>query len=291
MISTTSTRREAHPKNIGRFTVAARLKLAETVVIPSLLYNAEAFPYYTDKEIMEVERMQKDILTGILEVHKTSPYYSLLMETGWWAMSARLAYKKLMLYHNIVRSDEKRLIKKLMRVQETENRTTTWFGSIKVLIQKYGIKKDPKETVKSSWKKHVKERITNITEKEIRDICATKKKSRTVKDDIYKMKEYLQRETLQDVKKVLRYRVHMNSIPGNFKGKKREGICPLCSEQEGNTEHYFRCDKVQQLKEIWEVSEKELRTQDRKTMISIGCFMEKVETMLEPITKSNENNT
>ena len=97
-----TTRREANPQNVGVYAIDARLKLAETVVIPSVLYNAEAFPTYKDSEIKDLEQLQLSILVGILEVPSSTPYYPLLLETGWWTMRARLSYRKLMLYHNIL---------------------------------------------------------------------------------------------------------------------------------------------------------------------------------------------
>ena len=124
MISTTKA--EASPKTIGIYAAEGRMKLAETVVIKSILYNAEAFHHYTEDELQDLEKIQHTILTGILELPGSTPYYPLLMETGWWLMSARLAYKKLMLYQNIITSDNKRTTKRMIQVQQEERRTTTW---------------------------------------------------------------------------------------------------------------------------------------------------------------------
>ena len=38
-----SVKSDAHPRKIGTYAVEARLKLAEVVILPSILYNAEAF--------------------------------------------------------------------------------------------------------------------------------------------------------------------------------------------------------------------------------------------------------
>ena len=45
-----STKSEAHPRNIGVLAVDGRLNLAEIVMIPSLLHHVEAFHHYTEKE-------------------------------------------------------------------------------------------------------------------------------------------------------------------------------------------------------------------------------------------------
>ena len=95
MLSTT--RRQASPKNIGVYSMESRLKLAETVVLQSILVNVEGFPSYKDVEIKQLESVQLNILTDLLELPKTTPYCALLMEVGWWPMKDRLSYKKLML--------------------------------------------------------------------------------------------------------------------------------------------------------------------------------------------------
>merc|ERR1712096_152738 len=112
-----SIKRRASPKKIGVYSVEARLNLAEIVIIPSILHNVEGFPTYKNDEIKQLESIQLSILTGILELPKTTPYCALLMETGWWTMRARISYRRMMLYHNIIRSDNKRPVKKILREQ------------------------------------------------------------------------------------------------------------------------------------------------------------------------------
>ena len=85
---------------MGIYAVPLRLKLAEIVIIPSILHNAEAFPTYTENEVKQLDSVQHSILTGVLNLPMSTPYNALLMEVGWWTMRARLGYRKLMLYHN-----------------------------------------------------------------------------------------------------------------------------------------------------------------------------------------------
>ena len=253
-------------------------------MIPSILYNAEAFPSYTSKEIEELEKIQHKILTGILEVPISTPYCVLLMETGWWTMEARLAYRKLLLYQNILKSDDKRVVKKILEVQENNQRQTTWLSNVKKLMKKYSITLKPKESLKSSWKKHIKEKITQRSEEEIRELCKGKKKGRTVKNDKYERKKYLGTVSLNEAKKIIRARTHMNKLPGNYRGK-TEGICQLCEKEKGDTEHYFSCKRVSYLTQLWEVKKDDLKSTDIQKLKAIGSFMEKVEIMLEPLNQ------
>jgi hypothetical protein len=278
----TTVRNQGHPKKVGRYAVEARLKLAQVVVIRSILHNAEAFPYYKKSEIKLLESVQLQILTGILELPSTTPYYALLMETGWWTMQARLDYKKLMLFHNILHSDERRVIKKMIIEQEREGRETTWQGGIQKIIAVYEIELDAKLTLKSTWKKHVKEKIALKEEDKIRRECTKMKKGRIVVNDEYRTKDYLCSKTsLKMTKAIIKSRLHMSKIPGNYKNK---GVveCPLCNEHEGSTEHYFECNRTRYLVQTWEVTREDLQSQDVKRLELVARFMEKVEELLQP---------
>ena len=284
MVSTV--RRQASPKTIGIYSVEGRLKLAETVIIKSILYNAEGFPSHTDAEIKELESVQLNILTSLLELPRSTPYCALLMEVGWWTMKARIIHAKLMLYHNIKRSNDRRVIKQLVKAQENEIRETTWLAGVKQEIEKLGIVLDVNNTLKSTWKREVKKRINEEMEKEIRGKCALSKKARWVQNDVYERKKYLEgRVDLTTAKKILRTRLNMCRLPGNYKNN-GEGMCPLCEEGEGSTEHYFTCKGVSRLIKVWEVKKEEMKSQDIGEMRSMANFFEKVEILLEPKKKS-----
>ena len=167
----TSVKAIANDKNMGRLSTQARLKLIETVTIPSLIYNAEAYPSYTKIEINELEAIQGRIIRDILEVPGTTPYLALLLETGMLTLEARLDYKKSMLYHNIINSDETRIIKKIIMEQRNFARKGTWYHGITLILKKYGVTDNPECVNKSKWKKTVKECIRRKTEESIKDKC------------------------------------------------------------------------------------------------------------------------
>ena len=191
-----------------------------------------------------------------------------------------------MLYHNIKRSNDRRVIKQLVKAQENEIRETTWLAGVKQEIEKLGIVLDVNSTLKSTWKREVKKRINEEMEKEIRSKCALSKKARWVQNDVYERKKYLEgRVDLTTAKKILRTRLNMCRLPGNYKNN-GEGMCPLCEEGEGSTEHYFNCKGVSRLIKVWEVKKEEMKSQDIGEMRSMANFFEKVEILLEPNKKS-----
>ena len=184
-----TTKGVACTKTVGKLAIEGRLKLGEAVIMKSLLHNAEAFPNYTKKEIEQLEEIQGTMLRQFLELPCSTPYYGLLMETGWLTMEARLHYRKLMLYHNIMNSDDRRVLKKMLLVQREENREGTWYYNICEIMEKYEIQDDVEKSGKSKWKKEVKENIRRKTEETVRKECCKMTKTRTVKHNKYELKQ------------------------------------------------------------------------------------------------------
>ena len=118
-------------------------------------------------------------------------------------MKARVDYRKLMLFHNIKHSEDDRIIKKIVSVQEKEVRKTTWIAGVREAVEYYGIVKSVDEVLKSGWKKHVKERITSKVVEEIREKCRNLKKTRSISEDNFELKDYLKDTTLIEANDIL----------------------------------------------------------------------------------------
>ena len=268
------------PKNVGILTVETRLKLGEAVILQSILYNIEAFPNLTEKEITELDRVQGTMLRQFLEVPSATPYYGLLMETGWWTMEARVDYRKLMLFHNILNSDNKRTIKRIILIQKRENREGTWYTSVKKILTKYNINTSATSTLKSKWKEEVKRKIKGHQNSLIKKYCHEHTKTRTVKEDEHELKSYLKENPVAISKSIVKYRLHMNNFPMNFKGKWSQTTCPLCNTADATTEHYLECKITRRLREIWEVDGKS--DESGKKMADVARYFNNVETLLGP---------
>ena len=83
-------------------------------------------------------------------------------------------------------------------------------------------------------------------------------------------------------KGTLRVRLNMCSLPGNYKNR-GDGLCTLCEEEEGSTEHYLSsCSQVQLLRKVWGVNTEATRSQEKADMEDLANFMKKIELMIEP---------
>ena len=272
------------PRNFGTLAVQTRFKLVNAVIMQGILYNVEVVPHLDQEELKQLESMQHNILTRMIEVPISTPYMGMLLETGMWTMEARVNYKKLMLYHNIINSDEKRVIKKILEIQKKEVRKTTWYASIKEMLRVYNIEKTAEEVQKSEWKKEVKEKIGKEVEKSIRKECQNLRKTRSIRDDPYEMKQYLQETSLTEATEILKTRLHMTKLTCNY-GIKAE-LCPLCGVKcKVETEHFFsECRITRKIAAVWEASPEDINgplnqmRRAKKHLKSVEKMMERLMT-------------
>ena len=274
-----STKRIANSKTMGRLSCSARLNMMDIVLIPSFLYNVEAYAQLTKEEEKMLESVQGSIIRALLEVPDSTPYLPLLMETGTWTMVGRIHYKRLMLYHHIKNSSEDRLIRKIVLVQEEEQRKGMWneetAEETAAIITKYDLQSiNVKETPKSTWKKEVKRKIKAAMEKEIREGCSTLKKARTIVEDSFERKEYLDEQTIEESKWITRMRLHMTDIPCNY----GEGeVCWLCGKESVNSEHYFQCRETERLRKCCNVtSSEQMKSGNIIELVNSSKFMRRV---------------
>ena len=78
-----STKRMGASEEVGIMAVQARLKLYETTMLPSILYNVEAYAKLAEKEIKELERIQHSVLVQLLELPIVHNVYRYTDGTGY----------------------------------------------------------------------------------------------------------------------------------------------------------------------------------------------------------------
>ena len=261
---------------MGNLAMSARFNMLEMVLIPSILYNAEAFAVFTKDEMLTLERVQGSIIRGLLEVPDSTAYYPLLLETGVWTMESRIVYKKMMLYHHIMHSSDSRKLKQLILVQKEMMRKGSWYFALMMILRKYNMMDvDVNNIAKSTWKKMVKQRIQVKTEEEIRSRCKEMVKGRTVIEDTYERKKYLNTTKVEESKLITKMRLHMNKLPCNY-GKGEEG-CWLCGQENVSTEHYFSCPQVSLLRTCWNAKVDDMKSGQNIELLRASKFLNAVE--------------
>ena len=277
-----STKGFANENNMGELATEGRIHLIETAIIHAILHGSEGFASFTQEEEDELEKLQGNLIRELMEITPSTPYIPLLWELGLPTMRARINYRKLMLYHNLSNSDDKRIAKQVLETQKTIDRQGTWFNGIKKLLQEYNLEDTVKVDLKSRWKNKVKKSIKEKTEGELREKCMQQSKARSIIKNDYMIKEYLKEKPISVAKKIITARLHMLKIPCNYKRQEQATNCWLCGQLDVKTEHYFSCGSTKFQQRMWSVKESDLVSTNTSTLMRVSCFLEKIAELYRP---------
>ena len=101
------------------------------------------------------------------------------METDTWSSNQRIQYSTMMIYHNIMNSDHKRIARKILAEQTKNNRKSTIISKVRQIAQEIASKLKNMENIsKSKWKKRVKGKIGKPIEERTKQEMTNKTKAR-----------------------------------------------------------------------------------------------------------------
>ena len=271
-------RQIAKEEELGKMSTAARLLIYERTGVPTMTFNMETWTKIESSEMERLEKVQGKVLKHLLQLPTTTPTWGVLKETGIWTIQMQITYQRLMLYQNLITSDEERLGRRLIEAQEEEEWDEGWMGETKKIARKIGIRlEEAKDMKKSKWKKELKTKIREELERKSAKKEGEMKKLRHQKGQKYERKQYLEEMAIAEASETIKRRLEMQDVGNNW-GKKRE--CK-CGEKE-TTEHMIECgtksggkcnaekewltetDNVEKIREVNEWIKKELMKLDRE---------------------------
>ena len=144
----------------------------------------------------------------------------------------------MMLYHNIMNSDHKRVARKVLAKQTKSNHKNTMIAKLQQITQELGVKiKNVESMSKSKLKKQVKGKMGKSIEERTKQEIINKTNARTIVEVKWQRKKYLQECDSDKIKNVIKIRRHMLQVNCNYKKDNTNTICPLCKKSEDTTEH------------------------------------------------------
>ena len=143
-----------------------------------------------------------------------TPYVGLLSQLGIWPVEKWIEYKRLMLFHQILRSKESRLLREIIINQIEETWTGCWTDQTKELCQKYSINIETiKSTNKNAFKRYIKDQIKEDLNKLVRTEAKSKTKMRFC--TTFKKKQYVYESGYTMAKRILKLKLNMLELKCN----------------------------------------------------------------------------
>ena len=120
--------------------------------MPALLYRLEAWGKIHKDEMNEIEKIQGRALKKTFNLPISTSYIGLIMETVTWPANQGVQYSIMMLCHNNMNSDCKRVVRNILAEQAKSNHKNTMISKVKQIAQEIGWKiKNVENMSKSKW--------------------------------------------------------------------------------------------------------------------------------------------
>ena len=231
------------PSQVSGQFVIVRLELFQKCLVPALIYGLAAWGSISEVEINLLERVHGKYLKKVLKLPCSTPYAPMIMETGMWTFKERLKYTTMMLYHEIMNSDDQRKSKEIIMNQVKHDRVeNTIYGRVKSIGKEANINIANVKVKKSKWKRICKESIIKIMKERLMKEMRDKTKSRIVREDVWGRKEYINKHEGWISIEALKIRLNMWQLKMNYKKNEDQDLkCPRCKIKEDTTEHVLEC--------------------------------------------------
>ena len=213
------------------------------------MFNTETWVNITKEEMKKINQAHYEVLKRVFEQRDSTPYYGILLETGYWPFSYVVVYKRLMFFHHLIHSADRRVARQVVMNQMAgKGKGKTWYAGVEEWLIKLELERSEERIIryrKSEWKKRVKEQLGVWVKKEMEEQKSSMTKLRFTNTN--GRQEYVEKCKMEQVKKVMKVRLNMTELKGNFKGKYENTICPACEAEEETTEHVIKCTEYQRL--------------------------------------------
>ena len=166
--------------NFGKFKISNLLTLYQSVFIPRLIYNCEAWSNLKAKDYQVLQKLQLNFLKRVMDVRRTTPNATLFLEVGVWPVQYTIEQHQLLHLKRILDRDNGDPVwlayKEMLKYEFEPN----WANNILGLREKYNLPlKDLniQKLSKPQWKTMVKNQVRKFVFHTLCNECSQLKKA------------------------------------------------------------------------------------------------------------------
>ena len=239
------------PYRVGNMSMQVKMQIYRSTAIQTIYHDIEAWSKITEKQTEKLEKIQKNVLTSILDLPTSTPYIGLLSEVGIWPVKYLIEYKRIMLLHQIITTQKRRFLKEIIEDQIKDTWEGCWMDQTKAICRKYeleidDVRKLSKEQLKKTMKSRIDEQLDQLIKRESKEKTKLRFCS-DFKQKLYTINGQIGHKTVQNI---LKLRLNMFELKCNYRGICKNDTCGLCKKEKDTTEHLFECRKIKKKIEV-----------------------------------------
>ena len=241
---------------LGKHYFEVGMILRDTLLISSVLYNAEAWYNMTNAELDLLETIDLIFLRKLLKAPKNTPKEMLFLELGCIPFRKIIMEKRISFLHYILNQDINSIIFKFFKTQMEKRTKRDWVSTVIKDLELMGIKLEMeqiKAMKKSDFMRMIKDKIQTQTFQDMEKIKISHTKVKYVKHENIKMQKYLQANsckiTQEEAQLIFKLRSRTINVKRNLKGMYDNLDCTACGTEEETQEHVLKCKELNKNRE------------------------------------------
>ena len=124
-------------------------------------------------------------------------------------------------------------MKQVLDEQIKEKRSGTWATETESLANSYGLDaKEGSKMKRQHWKRMIKERVKEREEVRIKEESIGMTKMRVSRRGNLERKEYMEGSTCEEVRTMMKLRLHILNVKANFKSSEENRQCEWCEKRQ-----------------------------------------------------------
>ena len=285
-------------KGLNKKRIEVGVKLLQTVIVPTLISGSETWTQTTKEEENEINKVQTQFLTKLLNVPCTTPKCALLKETGQIKATHTANLRKLEFYIDLHNREETRLeVQMRIHQEKKDHKDMTYKKEIEELKKFYNITEDLKNIEAKEGKRKLKRYIIKKNEEEIEEEIRKGKKANNINEV---NNEYMKKLNFKEARIIFLLKTNMIDAKANYRFQHPENqICDICEKQEETTQHLFECEGYKEIRRNIRIKSTPMETIKENNMNSLANVISKIlekrkelmEVKKNALTKENASKT
>ena len=236
---------------LGKHYFEVGMLLRDSLLISSILYNAEAWYNLSNTELNLIETVDLMFFRKLLNAPKATPTEMFYLELGCIPFRQIIMEKRLSFLHYILNEDSKSLNNKFFKSQYKNRTNKDWITTVINDIQKLEIKlsfEEIRKMKKENYIRMIKNKIMIKTFQSMEDHKGTHSKVKNIKYENMKMQKYLKPNSckmkIEDAQLIFKLRCRSTKVKMNLEDIYDNLECTACGLEEESQIHIIQCKKL-----------------------------------------------
>ena len=235
---------------LAHWRVEAGLNMRQAMFLNGTMFNSEAWQGISDTEIQMIEKVDEDLLRGLLKAHSKIPLEALYLETGSIPIRFIIKSRRLSYLHTILQRDSEELVKEVYDAQKVDPVKGDFFELVTGDAKALDLNLTDNEITAmkpETFKTIVKQKVRASAFLYLKEIQKKHSKVKTIKYERLNLANYLQSPLFdsESAQTLLALRTRtVKGIRHDFSGMYSDLTCPLGCGDEDTLPNVLTCNVI-----------------------------------------------